>query len=135
LRGIAARHESLRTSFPAVAGRPVQAVAPEPALELERTALDEAMALVRLAEEVRRPFDLARGPLGRALLIRLAADDHLLALTLHHTVADGASMDVLFRELAALYAGEALPELPVQYPDYAVWQRSWLQGEVLEAQL
>ncbi len=135
LRGIAARHESLRTTFPAVDGRPVQAVAPEPSLELERADLDEPAAFARLDEEVKRPFDLARGPLGRALLIRLAADDHLLALTLHHTVADGASMEVLYRELAALYGGEILPELPVQYPDYAVWQRGWLQGEVLDAQL
>ncbi|MFL6233377.1 MAG: amino acid adenylation domain-containing protein, partial [Thermoanaerobaculia bacterium] len=138
LRGVAARHESLRTTFPAVDGRPVQAVAAEPALELERVELDElseAVALARLEEEVKRPFDLARGPLGRALLIRLGEDDHLLALTLHHVVADGGSMAVLFRELAALYAGETLPELPVQYPDYAVWQRGWLQGEVLDAQL
>ncbi|HSU81101.1 MAG TPA: amino acid adenylation domain-containing protein, partial [Thermoanaerobaculia bacterium] len=135
LRGLAARHESLRTTFQAVDGRPVQVVAPEPALELERAELAEAAALARLEEEIRRPFDLARGPLGRALLIRLAADGHLLALTLHHTVADGGSMEVLFRELAALYAGETLPELPVQYPDYAVWQRGWLQGEALDAQI
>ncbi len=112
LRGVAARHESLRTTFPAVDGKPVQAVAAEPSLELERVDLDEAAALARLEEEVRRPFDLARGPLARALLIRLPADnrtdDHLLALTLHHTVADGGSMGVLFRELAALYAGESL---------------------------
>ncbi len=111
-------------------------VAAEPALSLETVDLDEAAALRRLDEEARRPFDLARGPLARALLIRIASDDHLLALTLHHTVADGASLDVLFRELAALYAGDGeLPALPVQYPDYALWQRGWLQGEVLDAQL
>ncbi|HEY3570033.1 MAG TPA: amino acid adenylation domain-containing protein [Thermoanaerobaculia bacterium] len=138
LRELTARHESLRTTFPAVAGRPAQAVSPEPRLELERTELSElsvAAALARLEEEVKRPFDLAAGPLGRALLIRLGEDDHLLALTLHHIVADGGSMEVLFRELAALYEGETLPELPVQYPDYAVWQRTWLQGEVLDAQI
>jgi amino acid adenylation domain-containing protein len=134
-RGIARRHEALRTTFPAAGGKPVQTVAAEPALDLERIELDEAAAFRRLDEEARRPFDLARGPLARALLIRLGADDHLLALTFHHTVADGASMEVLFRELSALYAGDEPAPPAVQYPDYAVWQRGWLQGEVLDAQL
>jgi len=135
LRAIARRHESLRTTFPDLGGRPAQAVSPEPGLELTRLELDEAAALAAIGEEARRPFDLANGPLARAVLIRLGDGDHLLALTFHHTVADGGSVGVLFRELSSLYAGESLPGLPVQYADYAIWQRGWLQGEVLDAQL
>jgi amino acid adenylation domain-containing protein len=134
-RGVVRRHEALRTTFLAVGGKPAQRVAAELTLDLERIELDEAAAFRRLDEEARRPFDLARGPLARALLIRLGADDHLLALTFHHTVADGASMEVLFRELSALYAGAEPAPPAVQYPDYTVWQRGWLQGEVLDAQL
>jgi hypothetical protein len=95
----------------------------------------------RVSTEARRPFDLAAGPLFRALLLRAAAGEHVLVLAMHHVVADGWSMDVLFRELGALYAaslrGEASPlaPLPVQYADYAAWQRGWLRGEVLERQL
>ena len=135
LRAIALRHESLRTTFPDLGGRPAQAISPEPGLELARLELDEAAALAAIGEEARRPFDLANGPLARAVLIRLGDGDHLLALTFHHTVADGGSVGVLFRELAALYSGESLPGLPVQYADYAIWQRGWLRGEVLDAQL
>src|SRR2546426_159763 len=89
----------------------------------------------------RTAFDRARGPVGRARVFRLAAEEHWLQLTLHHIVTDGWSMGVLARELSRLYAayrhGEAspLPALPVQYADYAVWQRQWLQGEVLARQL
>src|SRR6185436_15217255 len=86
------------------------------------------------------PFDLERGPLVRGRLVRLAADDHALLLTMHHIVADGWSVSVLYRELGALYAAFAhgepdpLPPLPVQYADYAVWHRRWVEGPVLEAQ-
>jgi len=96
----------------------------------------------RLAtEEAHRPFDLARGPLVRATLLRLAERNHALLLTLHHIVADGWSLGVLFGEIAALYnalaCGQAspLPPLPVQYGDFAVWQRDWFQGDVLQRQL
>ncbi|MFP2934930.1 condensation domain-containing protein, partial [Pyxidicoccus sp. 3LG] len=96
----------------------------------------------RLAqEEARRPFDLARGPLLRATLVKLSGSRHLLLLTLHHIVSDGWSMDVLVRESAALYAAfcagkpSPLPELAVQYADYAVWQRAWLRDAALETQL
>src|SRR5262249_23745566 len=96
----------------------------------------------RLAnEEGKRPFDLARGPLVRSALLRLSETDHVLLLTMHHIVSDGWSMGILSRELKSLYeayhAGKPsqLPELPIQYADFAVWQREWLQGEVLEKQL
>ena len=95
----------------------------------------------RLAAAGRRraPFDLARGPLIRGRLMRLAEDEHVLLVTMHHIVSDGWSMGVLMRELSALYGafvrGEAdpLPPLAIQYADYAVWQRQWLDGEVLQA--
>ncbi|HEV7518894.1 MAG TPA: amino acid adenylation domain-containing protein, partial [Thermoanaerobaculia bacterium] len=93
------------------------------------------------AAEARRPFDLARGPLLRAALLRTGADEHVLLLNLHHIAADAWSLGILLRELAALYAAfsrgaaSPLPELPVQYADYAAWQREWMQGERLASQL
>jgi condensation domain-containing protein len=94
-----------------------------------------------LLSEAQRPFNLARGPLLRAALLRLGEREHVLALMMHHIVADGWSTTVLIREVAALYAAYArgqpdpLPALPIQYADYAVWQRAWLQGPALAAQL
>jgi len=136
------RHEALRTTFVAVEGRPVQQINPPvpvsiPVVDLAGLADGKRRAeAARLtAEEVRRPFDLARGPLVRIALLRLGSGEHQVLLNLHHIVADGWSMDVLVRELTALYAGASPPELPVQYADYALWQRGWLQGEPLEAQL
>src|SRR4051812_7433200 len=148
LAGVAGRHESLRTTFPATGGEPAQVVAgdlPAP-LVVDLTGLPperrQAEADRRAAEEARRPFDLARGPLVRALLLRLspaeAPAEHRLVLVLHHIVADGWSLDVLFRELGALYeaigrgVAPALPDLPVQYSDYALWQREGLRGEALD---
>ena len=148
LNALVARHEALRTSFPTVAGQPVQRIAPAeplriPVVELSHLPESEREAEAqRLADgEARRPFDLALGPLFRAQLLRLAPEDHLLLLTLHHIVSDGWSMGVLFNELGVLYeaftAGTAPPlaELPIQYADYAAWQRDWLQGQVLDAHL
>ncbi len=141
LTQVAGRHEALRTSFPAAGGRPRQRI--EPALALEPPLVDlaglppaarQSEAARLAAEEAKRPFDLERGPLVRAALLRLDATDHRLLLTLHHIVADGWSVEVLLRELAALYQGSPLPELPVQYADFAAWQRSWLSGEVLTRQ-
>jgi non-ribosomal peptide synthetase component F len=142
------RHEALRTSFMVVDGRPVQVVAPrgEVALAVEElggaaAAEREAEAQRRAAAEALRPFDLGRGPLLRARLLRLSPSDHVLLLTLHHIVADGWSMGVLVRELGALYGAFAagrpspLAELALQYADFAVWQRQWLQGAVLEGLL
>jgi hypothetical protein len=148
LATLVARHEALRTTFRLAEGEPVQVVAPELPLELpvtDRSAVpaadreDEVRRLIQ--EEVRRPFDLERGPLLRARLIRLAPDEHALILIVHHIVFDGWSAGVLSRELSECYrafaAGEAprLPELSVQYADYAVWQREWLTGEAIQQQL
>ncbi len=141
---IVRRHEALRTAFPVHAGNPIQQIAPAGELELLRADLTslpagerEAKVQEEAALEARRPFDLARGPLLRARLLALAQDEHVVLLTLHHIVADGWSLGVLVRELAALYeafaAGKLSPlsALPLQYADYAVWQRRWLQGEPL----
>jgi amino acid adenylation domain-containing protein len=148
LNEIVRRHESLRTAFDVVAGEPVQVIAP--ALELSTPVIDltrwpdgvreaEAMRLSR--EEAQRPFDLTRGPLIRALLIRLRIDEHVLILTMHHIVSDGWSQGVLKNELGALYeagiTGRSSPlqELSIQYADFAQWQRGWLQGEELDRQV
>ena len=148
IKEIVGRHEALRTTFSIVDGEPVQIIAPAPNLSLpvvdlgERLESEREQEARRLArEEALRPFDLTRGPLFRATLIRLSATDHILLLTLHHIVADGWSLSVLYRELSALYAAFAggkpspLEPLPVQYADFAVWQRGWMQGAVLESQL
>jgi amino acid adenylation domain-containing protein len=148
LREVVRRHESLRTTFREVAGDPVQVIRDEPDLTLPLTDLsalspEEQEAKVRraTAEETRRPFDLTRGPLLRAALLRLSEAEHVLLLTMHHIVSDGWSMQVLAREVAALYEafGRGLPsplaELPIQYADYAVWQRGRLEGGELERQL
>jgi amino acid adenylation domain-containing protein/thioester reductase-like protein len=146
LDGVVARHEALRTVFAQVDGAPEQRIAPADAgfhlveHDLDGRADAEAGLGRWMAEEARAPFDLEQGPLIRGRLIRLAADDHVLLLTMHHIVSDAWSMGVLFGELSTLYAAHArgteahLPALPVQYADYAAWQRRWVQGEVLEAQ-
>ena len=148
LDGLVERHESLRTVFPFRDGEPVQVVLPElriplPVLDLLPLADSEReREAARVTdEEVRATFDLERGPVLRARLLRFGADDHLLLLTLHHVVGDAWSLDVLFRELEALYAAArdgraaALPPLPVQYADYALWQRRRMHGEALEREL
>ncbi|HVS00777.1 MAG TPA: condensation domain-containing protein, partial [Thermoanaerobaculia bacterium] len=131
------RHESLRTTFASRDGRAVQVIVPPrvelPVVDLSQVAEQEALCLAR--EEARRPFDLQRGPLLRLTLLRLSGQEHILLLTMHHIVSDGWSMGVLLREVAALHAGRSLPALGVQYADFAVWQRSWLEGEALEAHL
>ncbi|HVR95472.1 MAG TPA: amino acid adenylation domain-containing protein, partial [Thermoanaerobaculia bacterium] len=134
---IVRRHEALRTTFTSRAGTPVQVIAPPrvelPVVDLSQVGELETLRLAR--DEAQRPFDLERGPLLRLALLRLGERDHVLLLTMHHIVSDGWSMGVLVREIGALYAGSPLPELAVQYADFAVWQRHWLQGETLEAQL
>ncbi len=146
LSELVARHESLRTCFPDTNGQPSQHISsPDhtalPVVDLSSHE-DREAELRRLANaQAHTPFELERGPLLRAWLLRLEAHEHVLQLSMHHIVSDGWSMDVLVRELAALYAAfsvggpSPLPELPVQYADYAVWQRAWLRGEVLDAQL
>ncbi|HYO16989.1 MAG TPA: amino acid adenylation domain-containing protein, partial [Thermoanaerobaculia bacterium] len=141
LTEVARRHEALRTSFPASGGRPVQRIAPDLSLAPPRVDLSglapearEREARRLTSEEAARPFDLERGPLARAVLLRLDGAEHLLLLTLHHIVADGWSIEVLLRELAALYQGSPLPDLPVQYADFSAWQRAWLCGDLLVRQ-
>jgi amino acid adenylation domain-containing protein len=148
LAALAARHEALRTRFPSVDGEPAQVVDPAGPVHLERVDLshlsvgarEEAVRALAAAEAA-RPFDLAAGPLFRSTLARLGEDEHALVFVLHHIVTDGWSMGVLVREVSALYAafGEgrepSLPDLPVQYADFAAWQRAWLSGGVLDAQL
>ncbi|HEX8853029.1 MAG TPA: amino acid adenylation domain-containing protein, partial [Pyrinomonadaceae bacterium] len=148
VRHIVNRHEALRTVFPSVKGRPVQVV--EPPLLWQLTLVDlsdiaeterESEALRLAVEEAHRPFDLARGPLLRARLWRINTELHLLVLTIHHIVSDGWSLGIFVAELSALYRASVegrpspLAELPVQYADYAVWQRENLSGEALKAQL
>ncbi len=142
------RHDSLRTSFLVTDRGPVQMVGPRafvpmPCIDLRSLPADRAVAMASALarEEARSPFDLERGPLLRLKLLRLGNEEHLLLLTLHHAVTDGWSMGVLVRELSALYPAllrrepASLPELPIQYGDYAVWQRSWLTEGVLASQL
>ncbi|MCP3145371.1 non-ribosomal peptide synthetase, partial [Pyxidicoccus xibeiensis] len=148
LHALRQRHEVLRTTFVVRDGAPTQHVHAEAWLELPLVDLssreltwrdEEARKLAR--EEAQRPFDLAQGPLVRTTLVRLAPEQHLLLVTLHHIVSDGWSIAVMVRELGAYYrqftGGEpaTLASLPVQYADYASWQRQWLQGEVLEQEL
>ncbi|KKJ01901.1 condensation domain-containing protein, partial [Burkholderia gladioli] len=139
---VAARHEALRTIFVEHDGEPSQVVLPAEdfalAVEDRPELAGDAAALERfVAEDAAAPFDLARGPLARARLLRLGEQDHLLLLTLHHIVSDGWSMGVLTRELGTLYQGrrrgapDPLAPLPVQYADYAAWQRAQLAGETL----
>jgi amino acid adenylation domain-containing protein len=142
---IVERHEALRTTFHSVDGEPVQVVAETGGFPLADHDLtghaDPEAELRRLTEEeAAAPFDLARGPLVRGRLVRLAADDHVLLGTMHHIVSDGWSTGVLTQELGALYgaylrgAGDPLPPLAIQYADYAAWQRRWVEGEVLQRQ-
>ncbi|WP_052517558.1 amino acid adenylation domain-containing protein [Archangium violaceum] len=142
------RHEILQASIESHGGEPVLRPSGPvrlPLSPMDLSGLDEGArdeAVERLAsEESRRPFELSRGPLLRATLLRLGEREHVLLLTVHHIVFDGWSASILFRELSALYdafsrgAPSPLPELPLQYADHARWQREWLKGEVLETQL
>ena len=147
---IVSRHEALRTRFEMVNGEPVQVIETPTAVNIKLSLDDlsglpsherEAQAMKLATEEARQPFDLQRGPLMRTKLVRLSEEEHLLLLTMHHIVSDGWSLGVLWRELKRLYEAfsegrpSPLEELPIQYADYALWQRRWLTGEVLEEQL
>ncbi|MCP4655902.1 MAG: non-ribosomal peptide synthetase, partial [bacterium] len=150
LTEIVRRHEVLRTRFAdRDDGEPYQVIrepSPFPLPVVDLTALDAGdrpPQLQRLArEDAARPFDLARAPLLRAALLRADKTEHVLVLNMHHVASDGWSMGILDRELSVLYEAlttgrgtSGLPELPIQYADFAAWQRQWLEGEVLEAQL
>ena len=142
------RHEVLRTSFSVVDESPIQVIHPHPQLKMQildwrqLTEADQLSKAQQLAaKELQQPFDLSNPPLLRVKLLQLADQSHLLLLVIHHIVCDGWSMDIYRRELFTLYtafcAGEPspLPELSLQYADFAHWQRQWLQGEVLQTQL
>jgi amino acid adenylation domain-containing protein len=142
------RHESLRTTFQSIDGEPVQVIAEAQPRKIEVIDLSHLPRAKREAEAQRMardegevPFDLSRGPLFRFRLVKLEEEEHLLLLTMHHIIADGWSLGVLGRELSALYQAfsmdqsSPLEELTIQYADFAVWQRQWLQGETLEKQL
>jgi amino acid adenylation domain-containing protein len=145
---IVRRHESLRTTFHVKEGSPVQIVSPPemfhlPLADLSGLAsqLHEAEARRVAQQEVQRPFDLTSGPLLRTFLLRLSRDEYVMLLTTHHMVSDAWSREVFLQELAVLYNAfvarqpSPLPDLPIQYVDFACWQRQWLQGKVLQTQL
>jgi len=148
LNEVLRRHEVLRTTFQAEQGKPFQVIQPSGGREIRvedvgQVAESRRMALARqrATEEASQPFDLEQGPLLRAMVLRLGEEDHVVLLTVHHIVFDGWSAAIFLRELAATYAAfsrdapSPLVDLPIQYADYAVWQRDWLSGEVLEQQL
>ena len=148
LDALVIRHESLRTTFHLADGKPIQVVGkPRPVqfreVDLANCPDDERESELRLIleEEVRRPFDLSRDLMLRGVVVRLGTQEHVLQLVIHHIVADGWSMGILLRELGELYrtssANEApsLAPLPIQFADFALWQRQQLQGEALETQI
>ncbi|MEM8530664.1 MAG: amino acid adenylation domain-containing protein [Chloroflexota bacterium] len=145
LQTIIQRHEILRTTFTQIDGQPFQVIAQEVQLALIVENLEhipaneqEAVAHQRALEAAQQPFNLAQGPLVRVSVLRFASDTHSIFLTLHHSIADGWSLGVLIHEIASLYQAfqqgqpDPLPALPVQYADFAVWQREWLQKEQLD---
>src|SRR5437773_2832704 len=148
LNQIVARHEVLRSTIVTVDGSPRQVVANNrdielPVIDLQTLAKtdrdSEAHRLI--AEATRQPFDLSRDLMLRLLLLRLAAKEHILLVVKHHIASDGWSSGILWHELTVLYSAfssgqvSPLPDLPIQYADFAVWQREWLQGEVLQSQI
>jgi amino acid adenylation domain-containing protein/non-ribosomal peptide synthase protein (TIGR01720 family) len=148
LKEIIQRHEALRTSFDFIDGQPMQIISPSQSVPVPQVDLSALSPDVREIEanninqrQAEQGFDLSRGPLLRINVLQLSATVHIVLLTMHHIVSDGWSMSLLINEVATLYEtfsrGEdsPLPELSVQYADYAIWQREWLQGEVLAEQL
>ena len=138
------RHEILRTTFPAVDGKPLQIISPSltiniPVLDLQ--GLEESEVQQIVTKEARQPFDLSNGPLLRVTLLRLEPESHTLVLIMHHIITDGWSMGIFIQELSNLYRAFTidspllLPELPIQYADFAVWQRQWLTEEIQKQQL
>ncbi|NJO14389.1 MAG: amino acid adenylation domain-containing protein [Thioploca sp.] len=148
LQTVVQRHETLRTTFKTVEGQPVLVISPVehgslPLFDLHILSVEEREHEVQrlVNEEAQRPFDLEQGPLFRAILLHLGIESHILILTMHHIISDGWSIGVLLRELSTLYQAfsqgqpSPLSPLPVQYVDFAHWQRQWLTGDILEQQL
>ncbi|MFN2136762.1 MAG: condensation domain-containing protein, partial [Candidatus Promineifilaceae bacterium] len=148
LRTLVSRHAALRTVFALRDNVPQQIIREDPQITL--TVLDlthmppderESAALEQLTAEGRKPFDLAKELMMRAVLLEVGIDEHILSIVMHHIASDGWSMGVFHRELAELYgaysrgASPRLAELPIQYTDYVIWQRNWLQGKRLDQQL
>ncbi len=146
LESLTLRHEALRTNFAAIDGTPVQVITQEPGLAFSvidlRHVQDVEAEIERVSgAEAALPFDLSSDPLLRVKVLRLGEEESVLLITMHHIVSDGWSMEVLMRELAAFYEAFStgttaqLPELPIQYADYSVWQREWLESDSLDQQL
>lgn len=148
LQHVLSRHEVLRTTFPVVDGQPIQSIDPDVTLTLPIFDLQHLPATQREAEALRlataeahQPFDLTNGPTVRVMLLRLTDREHLLLWNMNSIVCDGASSDLFYQETIASYQAFArgempqLPVLPIQYADFAQWQRQWLQGEVLASQV
>lgn len=144
LDAVVARHEALRTRFVMRQGQPMQEVVAKQAFALSEQDLGgatEAEILLNAQIEASQAFDLAGGPLIRGRLLKLGEQDHVLLVTMHHIISDGWSMGVLVKEFSTLYEAfktgraDPLPALPIQYADYAVWQRQWLQGARLQEQV
>src|SRR6185503_1002583 len=148
LTEILRRHESLRTAFTTIDGKVTQVISPPAPLTLQIVDLStldqterEAQADFVTREEAATPFNFSDGPPVRIRLVRLSDDDHVLLVTMHHMLCDEWSLEILIKEIATLYStfvlqqGSPLPELPIQYPDYTVWQRNYLQGDVLAKEL
>ncbi|CAD0226446.1 AerB protein [Planktothrix agardhii] len=144
LNAIIQRHEILRTTFPMLEGKPIQKIAPSLKVnllivELKDLPIEKVKEIV--AQELQKPFDLTQSPLLRFTLFDLGYEDYILVPVIHHIIIDGWSKGILFKELSSFYqallsnSAASLPELTIQYADFAVWQRQWLQGEVLANQL
>ncbi|HEX4714025.1 MAG TPA: condensation domain-containing protein, partial [Ktedonobacteraceae bacterium] len=141
---ILVRHEVLRTTFSLLNGEPVQRIAPAESVHFELIEHDLCHAQDALdhliIQEASNSFDLEAGPLIRGRLLQLTADEHVLLITMHHIVSDGWSMGIFLNELGALYAAfreghdDPLPALELQYADYALWQRNWIEGDLLQQQ-
>lgn len=145
---ILGRHEVLRTAFPIENEEPVQKICPPVAFTLRQADISRLVGPLRAAEakraareELSQPFDLTSGPLLRSMLLRLGDEEHILFCTVHHIAFDAWSTGIFYREMSVLYesytrgAALSLPELPMQYKDFSVWQRKWLQGEKLDEQV
>ncbi|REJ47827.1 MAG: amino acid adenylation domain-containing protein [Microcystis flos-aquae DF17] len=144
INAIIQRHESLRTTFPMVEGKPIQKVAPSLKIKLLVVNLKDIpqdQIDKQIIKELQKPFDLTQSPLLRCTLFDLGYENYILVNVFHHIIIDGWSKGILFKELSEFYQAFLsnstvdLPELPIQYADFAVWQRQWLQGEILENQL
>ncbi|MFN6513532.1 MAG: amino acid adenylation domain-containing protein [Nostoc sp. CreGUA01] len=142
LNEIIRRHETLRTTFTTANGQPVQIIADSLKLSLSVIEFHDKLAIKEfLIQESQQPFDLTQGPLFRGKLLRLAQQEHILLLEMHHIISDGWSTEVFLQEIALIYkafltkTASPLAEISIQYKDFAHWQRQWLQGEILQSQL